>query len=190
MKKLKDILLNPLKTTFYLSFAIGISTLISMGFIQIWGDNSLNWLMYNPLIKGFLHVDFKHFYYNIIIIFFLLLFPINRNYDFKKLFLITLILSSVGIFFDISWDEPAVGISGILYFLLARVCWSPRKWWGYVLFFLIIYPEFYHVMDFSDSLSQHNHIIGALLGILSMTNKFKFKSLLQPSSENNSHPQK
>ena len=90
MKKLKDILLNPLKTTFYLSTAIGISSLISTGFILIWGNDGLNWLIYFPLTKGFLHADFEHFYYNIIIIFFLLLFPINRNYDFKKLFWLTL----------------------------------------------------------------------------------------------------
>lgn len=189
MKKLKDIFLNPLKTTFYLASAIGICTLISVGFILIWGDDALNWLMNFPLTKGFLHADFEHFYYNIIIIFFLLLFPINRNYDFKKLFLVTSILSTIGLFFDVLWDEPAVGISGTLFFLLARVCWSPRKWWGYVLFLLIIYPEFYHVMDFSDELSQHNHIVGGLMGILSMTNGFKFKSLLQPNPVNNSHPE-
>ena len=189
MKKLKDILLNPLKTTFYLASACGISTLISIGFILIWENDGLNWLMHFPLTKGFLHVDFEHFYYNIIIIFFLLLFPINRNYDFKKLFLVTSILSTIGIFFDVLWDEPAVGISSILVFLLARVCWSPRKWWGYVLFLLIIYPEFYNLMDFSDDLSQHNHLIGGLIGILSMTNGFKFKSFFQPNPVNNSHPE-
>jgi len=174
MKKLKDIFLNPLKTTFYLSTAIGISTLISTGFILIWGNDGLNWLMHFPLTKGFLHADFEHFYYNIIIIFFLLLFPINRNYDFKKLFLVTSILSLIGLFFDFLWDEPAIGISATLAFLLARVCWSPRKWWGYALFLLIIYQDLNSVMDFSDELSQHNHLIGALIGILSMTNKFKW----------------
>lgn len=189
MKKLKDILLNPLKTIFFLVSACGISTLISTCFILIWGDNGLNWLVYFPLTKGFLHVDFKHFYYNIIIIFFLLLFPINRNYDFKKLFLVTSILSTIGIFLDVLWDEPAVGISATLVFLLARVCLSPRKWWGYVLFLLIIYPEFYHASNFSDDLSQHNHIVGGLIGILSMTNGFKFKSFLQPNPVNNSYPE-
>lgn len=182
MKKLLDITSNPVKTTFNLLLAIGISTLISMIFIQVWGDSSLNWLMYNPLTKGFLHVSIEHFAYNVLIIFFLLLFPINRQYDFKKLFLVTLILSSFGIFFDLLFNEPAVGISGTLCFLLARVCLSPRKWWGYLLFFLIIYPEIFHIMDTSDDLSQHNHLIGFLFGILSMRSKPKyFLKILGPT---------
>lgn len=189
MKKLKDILLNPLKTTFYLVSACGIITLISMGFILIWGNDGFKWLVHFPFTKGFLHADFEHFYYNIIIISILLLFPINRNYDFKKLFLVTAILSTIGIFFDVLWDDTAIGISGTLTFLLARVCWSPRKWWGYVLFLLLIYNDLNQVMDFSDDLSQHNHLIGGLIGILSMTNGFKFKSLLQPNPVNNSHPE-
>ena len=189
MKKLKDILLNPLKTTFYLVSACGIITLISMGFILIWGNDGFKWLVHFPFTKGFLHADFEHFYYNIIIISILLLFPINRNYDFKKLFLVTAILSTIGIFFDVLWDDTAIGISGTLTFLLARVCWSPRKWWGYVLFLLLIYNDLNQVMDFSDELSQHNHLIGGLIGILSMTNGFKFKSLLQPNPVNNSHPE-
>ena len=189
MKKIKDILLNPLKTTFYLASACGISTIISVGFILIWGDDGLNWLGHFPLTKGFLHADFEHFYSNILIISILLLFPINRNYDFKKLFFITAILSTIGLFFDVLWDEPAIGISGTLTFLLARVCWSPRKWWGYALFFLLIYHDLNQVMDFSDDLSQHNHVIGGLIGILSMTNGFKFKSFFQPNPVNNSYPE-
>jgi len=187
MKKLKDILLNPLKTTFYLASACGISTLISVGFILIWGNDGLNSLMNFPLTKGFLHANFEHFFSNIIITSILLLFPINRNYDFKKLFFITAILSTITLFFDVLCNQPSIGISTTGYFLLARVCWSPRKWWGYVLFFMIISGDLNHVMDFSSKISHHSHLVGGLIGILSMTKGFKFKTFLEPNPVNNSH---
>ena len=191
MKKLLGILSTPLKTTFYLCLAIAASQLILIGFISIWGYDSLSWLLYIPFTKGFLHKDLEHFAYNVLIIFFLILFPINRKYDFKKLFLVTSILSLFGIFFDILFNEQAGGISGTLCFLLARVCWSPRKWWGYLIFILLIYPDISFFIDLSDSLSQHNHLIAALIGILSMTtNKFEFKYFLQPSIKGNSHSKK
>lgn len=173
MKNKLDFLIKSATTTFYLLLAVGVSFLILSILTLACGQSSINFLMFNPFTKGFIHADVEHLTYNLSIIFFLLLFPINRDYNFHKLYFITFVLCTFGIVLDLIADEPSVGISNTLCFLLARVCLSPRKWWGYLLFGLIIYPEIFHVVNFSDGISQHNHLIGALFGILSMNRQAK-----------------
>ena len=173
MKNKLDFLIKSAEKTFHLLLLVGLSHLILLILTLAIGVSSINFLMWNPFTKGFIHVDVEHLTYNLLIIFFLLLFPINRDYNSIKLLLITFVLCTFGIVFDLMTNEPSVGISNTLYFLFARACLSPRKWWGYLLFGLIIYPEIFHVVNFSDGISQHNHLIGALFGILSMNRQAK-----------------
>ena len=184
MKHKLGFLLTSSITTFYLLLAIGVSHLILVILIPVFGISSINYLIWNPITKGFIHRDIEHLTYNLSIIFFLLLFPINRYYNFSKLFLIAFVLSLFGIFLDLITNEPSAGISCILYFLLSRAFMSSRRWWGYLLLGLILYPEVFFISNFTDEISQHNHLNGAFWGILSMRNESKLPiNILKPKNQ-------
>jgi hypothetical protein len=134
----------------------------------IFGDASDSLMNYNPLVNGFIHGDPSHLLMNLLLMFIFLIPGINQEYDFKKIFFITLIISVIYFPVSLFIGIPAVGISGTLYFMLSRVCLNKKNILLYILFAIMILPELVSFFNVSDGTAHMVHIIGAALGFLSL----------------------
>lgn len=134
----------------------------------IFGDASDSLMNYNPLINGFIHADFSHLFMNIALIFVFLIPEINQKYDFTRIFFITLLISVIYLPISLAVGIPAVGVSGTLYFMLSRVCLNKKNIPLYIFFGIMIAPELVSFANVSDGTAHMVHVIGALLGFLSL----------------------
>ena len=141
----------------------------------IFGDASDNLMNYNPFVNGFIHGDISHLGMNLGLMFIFLIPDINQRYDFTKIFFITLIISIIYFPIALSVGIPAVGISGTLYFMLSRVCLNKKSIPLYIFFGIMIIPELTKFTNMTDGTAHMVHIIGALLGLLSLkVEKYNF----------------
>jgi membrane associated rhomboid family serine protease len=134
----------------------------------IFGDASDNLMNYNPLFNGFIHGDLPHLGMNLLLMFVFLIPAINQDYDFKKIFFITVIISILYFPISLIVGIPAVGISGTLYFMISRTCLNKRSIPLYILFGILIFPEITNFNVTSDGTAHGVHLIGAALGFLSL----------------------
>ncbi len=145
----------------------------------IFGDLSDNIINYNPFINGFLHADWSHLMCNLSLIFIFLLPSINQHITFYKVYFITLIISLIYFPISLLLASPAIGISGTLYFMLSRVCLNKFNIPLYLFFAIIILPEIVNIFNTLDGTAHSVHIIGAVLGFISLhlknTDLYKYK---------------
>lgn len=123
--------------------------------------------VYNPLFSGFMHSNIYHLSGNLMFLFIGLLFKINKKYTFNNIFVITFIISLIYFPFGLIFECAAIGLSGTAMFMLTRACLDENKWWLFVLYVILIYPDITKLFS-NDDISHATHIIGALVGILSL----------------------
>ena len=150
----------------------------------IFGDLSDNIINYNPFINGFLHGDMSHLIWNLSLIFIFLFPSINQHFTFYKVYFITLIISLIYFPVSLLISLPAIGISGTLHFMLSRVCLNKFNIPLYLFFAIIIFPEIVNIFNTSDGTAHSVHIIGAVLGFISLhlkntdLNKYKLVQII------------
>jgi membrane associated rhomboid family serine protease len=148
---------------------------------MIFGEYARKFLLMQPMLNGFLHVDFWHLTFNVFILFLLLLPDINDHYRFKNIFFITLIISLSYLPFTLfGIAEPAVGLSGTVYFLMTRwlLSWSYFKT-GLSLLAIICLGELNPINE-KDQVAHGVHLLGVAIAILTLRRK-KIKQLKHSS---------
>ena len=159
--------------------AITASICIVSTALMVLSDGSKMILM-NPFLKGYLHVGFEHAVTNLIMLFAVLLAPVNREYDFKKIYWITLIISLLYLPTELSGiSQTALGISGTCYFLLSRYffSWKERSLLGVFIIGTIALLELGAGINPDSSNSAHwVHLLGIALGCASI--KYGHKKIL------------
>jgi len=168
---MKNNLIKSAKTTGIVTLFC-IASFVVFGLqIAIFGESFSNLLMMNPIISGFLHVGLSHFGCNIIVLFLILLAPINSSYDIKKIFWVTFVISILYLPFPIMGITPAaVGISGTCMFLMTRYFFTWKKYpkIGMAIILLIGISELANILDVSDGTAHGVHVLGIILGYLSL----------------------
>jgi len=153
-----------------------IAAFIVLGIqMAIFGNDKANILMFNPFISGFLHAGIGHFGWNIAMVFLTLLSSVNSSYNIVKIFWVTFLLSLLYLPISIlGVTLPAVGISGTCYFLLARYffSWEKHKKIGYGIILFLVFCEVITITDISDKVAHGVHIMGAVLGYISLKTKY------------------
>jgi membrane associated rhomboid family serine protease len=174
-KRLKKPALNVL----FIFLAWAATFILSVIAKLVFGEVSDSIMKYNPIINGFIHGDPSHLAMNLGLIFVFLIPEINQRFNFPKIFLITLIISVIYLPISFLFGIPAVGISGTLYFMLSRACLNKRNIFLYIFFVIMISPEIINIFNTSDGTAHTVHIIGSVLGFISLhlknTNLNKYK---------------
>lgn len=169
---MKNNLIKSAKTTCIVTLFC-IASFVVFGLqIAIFGEPFSNLLMMNPIISGFLHVGLSHFCGNIIALFLVLLASINSSYDIKKIFWVTFVISILYLPFPIIGLTPAaVGISGTCMFLMTRYFFTWKKYpkIGMAIILLIGISELVNILDVSDGTAHGVHLIGLVLGYISLS---------------------
>jgi hypothetical protein len=170
---------KPALTTLFIFLAWAATFILSVIAKLIFGEASDSIMNYNPIINGFIHGDPSHLATNIGLIFVFLIPEINQRFNFPKIFFITLIISVIYLPISVLIGMPAVGISGTLYFMLSRACLNKRNILLYIFFAIMISPEIINILNTSDGSAHVVHIIGSVLGFISLhlknTNLNKYK---------------
>jgi membrane associated rhomboid family serine protease len=170
---------NPILLTLLIFLSWISAFIISVIAKLIFGDLSDNIMNYNPFLNGFIHADWSHLICNLSLIFIFLVPTINQQYTFTKVYFITLFISLTYFPISILTSLPAVGISGTLHFMLSRVCLNKFNIPLYIFFAIIIFPEIINIFNTSDGTAHTVHIIGSVLGFISLhlknTNLNKYK---------------
>jgi hypothetical protein len=126
----------------------------------------------NPFIKGYLHLSLEHFATNIIILFLTLLSPVNRSYDFKRIYIVTVMISIIYLPFEIlGLSQTALGLSGTCYFLLSRYffSWKERSRLGVFIITILALLELGAAINIpTDKTAHFVHVLGIALGYLSI----------------------
>jgi hypothetical protein len=160
---------------------VGITASICIGatiVMVLFGGGKI--ILMNPFVKGYLHVGFEHALTNFIMLFALLLAPINREYDFKKIYWVTLIISLLYLPTELlGVSQTALGLSGTCYFLLSRYffSWKERSLLGAFIIGTIALLELGAGINPGSSNSAHwVHLLGIALGWTSI--KYRHKKIL------------
>ena len=175
---------NPILLTLLIFLSWISAFIISVIAKLIFGDLSDNIMNYNPFLNGFIHADWSHLICNLSLIFIFLVPTINQQYTFTKVYFITLFISLTYFPISILTSLPAVGISGTLHFMLSRVCLNKFNIPLYLFFAIIIFPEIVNIFNTSDGTAHSVHIIGAVLGFISLhlkntdLNKYKLVQII------------
>ena len=121
-----------------------------------------------PFINGFLHGSLSHLIYNMIA-FSLLIIPKINDYDFKSICLISFLISGIYLLFWFFGFPSAIGLSGIVYFLLARFLLSRKRFrlLSIILFLVLLFHEGTAINDL-DGIGHAVHLIGLTLGFISL----------------------
>jgi hypothetical protein len=159
---------KPALTTLFIFLAWAATFILSVIAKLIFGEASDSIMNYNPIINGFIHGDPSHLATNIGLIFVFLIPEINQRFNFPKIFFITLIISVIYLPISVLIGMPAVGISGTLYFMLSRACLNKRNILLYIFFAIMISPEIINILNTSDGSAHVVHIIGSVLGFISL----------------------
>ena len=138
----------------------------------ITGESQMNNLMLIPFISGYLHNGMQHILWNMIMLFICLLSAVNLNFDYKKIYWIAFFISLM--YLPISFlgiTKPAIGISGVCYFLLTRslLSWK-RKNIGVILLISFIVMEILSTNHVNDQIAHGVHYIVVCLGIITAQN--------------------
>ena len=163
-KKLK----NPTLNVLFIFLAWVSSFVLCVIAKVIFGKASDSLMNYNPFVNGFIHGDMSHLGMNLLLMFVFLIPEINQKYDFPKIFFITLIISLIYFPISLGVGAPAVGISGTLYFMISRVCLNRKNILLYIFFGIMLVPEVIRFANVSDGTAHMVHVIGAILGFLSL----------------------
>ncbi len=150
------------------SFAYLVALVMNLG-----GFTSI--LFYNPFISAFVHSDMTHYIMNILMLFLCLIPSINRLYTYKKVLYTAIILNTLYfplVIFQVTL--PIIGLSMFTYFLMGRIAVTRKKhkWLFLAIFFLILIGEISQIKT-ETTIAHLSHVIGALVGIISI--KFSSK---------------
>jgi hypothetical protein len=128
--------------------------------LGIFGESSSSILLMDPIISGFVHAGISHFLFNIVLLFLLLIPVVNSGYDIKKIFWITFFLSVAYLPISIlGLTEPAVGLSGTVYFLMVRWFFTWEKKPGTELsVHKPVYEDLPYAKSFNDFLKKIEQI--------------------------------
>lgn len=162
---------NPVRLTILTFVGFFVSFFFSVIAKLIFGDSSDALMNYNPVFNGFIHADPTHLIFNLCVLFPLLLFKVNQNIRIKEFLLVTFAISVVSLPISLVHGTPAVGISGTLFFLLSRACLSKKNWFLYTFFAITFGFEFINFLNTSDGMAHYVHVIGSVLGVLSIKHK-------------------
>ena len=158
----------------------------------IFGDMSDVIMNYNPLVNGFIHGDWSHLIWNLGLIFIFLLPAINQQYSFNQVYFITLSISLLYFPISLLIALPAVGISGTMYFMMTRACLYKKNVILYIFFAMMFGYEIANCRVVSDGSAHSVHIIGSVLGFISLYIKDstfnKYKLVQQVSKKITSEP--
>jgi membrane associated rhomboid family serine protease len=166
-----------------LSIAAFITFVIAMG---IFGQIGETLITLNPIFSGFVHAGFDHILYNLLLIFLFTLPAINSQYDIRKIFWITFILSCAYLPITLlGITQSAIGISGTCYFLMSRFFFSNqgslirRVILHSLLAFLILGEYINMTKPTSDGVAHGVHFMGVALGIISIYIPHKLPKKIQ-----------
>jgi hypothetical protein len=170
--------LNPQKLkasfiTVIFTLVIVVASFIVFGILgAITGESQMNHLMLIPFISGYLHGGLEHILWNMIILFLCMLSAVNSNFDYKNIYWIAFFISLIYLPISIlGITKPAIGISGVCYFLLTRslLSWK-RKDIGILLLISILVIELSSYTDINNQTAYGVHYIGVCLGFISVRN--------------------
>lgn len=179
--------IQPLRTLGLIVLCCLASFMIHCMQMAILGDGAGNLSMSNPFISGFLHSNVNHFITNIVILFLFLLPEVNWSYDFSKILWVTTILSFLYLPISIMGiTQPAIGISGTWFFLSSRyfLTWSKNPVIGKTIFWVLLTAEIYGLTLPSDGVAHIMHILGSVLGYLSLDKSKVFRIFPQRVAAN------
>jgi len=145
--------------------------------LSMFGNGNANWLMMNPLISGFLHKSIDHFFVNIIFVALLLLPDVNKDYDYKKIAIITIWLSVFYLpFILLGISGPAIGISGTWMFLCTRYLLSikTRPIIGKIIVMLFVIVSIDGIIKATDGVAHYMHLLGIGLGLYQYSKDLKY----------------
>lgn len=129
-----------------------------------------------PFVSGFIHHDIAHFLFNIVSLFFLLIYTGNK-YNLKQMVLITFLIQCFCFIVSLFGVLPSVGISGLVYFLATRYLIKFNKI-TLVLFFILLLGEALSLND-PDGISHWGHLIGIFFGFVSLNiNHYRLSNIL------------
>lgn len=143
--------------------------------IAVFGKFGETFISLNPAFSGFIHAGLDHILYNLLLIFLFTLPAVNSQYDIKKIFWITFILSCA--YLPISLlgiTEHAIGISGTCYFLMARFFFSKQnhpiiRAVLLAIFGFLLLGEFINMTNpVGDGVAHGVHFAGVVLGVISL----------------------
>ena len=72
-----------------------------------------------PIISGFIHQSLSHFFFNILLLFFLLIYKGN-SYNIKQMVAILVVIQTLCFILTFFGVPTSIGISGLVYFLMTR----------------------------------------------------------------------
>jgi len=164
-----------LRVTLFVLLGFGVTFILSVIANLIFGEFSDELMNYNPIFNGFIHADPTHLLHNLAMVFIFMLFNINQDYSLREFYVITVFISILSFPVSLTTGIPAVGISGTLYFMMARACLNSRN----VLMYLIVggslIYEVFHMTEISDGIAHYVHVIGSILGAISLKSKTYLK---------------
>lgn len=141
-----------------------------------YNEKEQNLILKIPFISGFLHNSLSHFVINIIL-FYLTMLPVcNKRYSVKNIYWITFIISLFYLPISLAGlTLPAIGISGMCFFFLSRFLWG---WYhtinfGKIIFIFLFSAELFSIGNFQDGTAHGIHMIGGLLGLVSLNPNMK-----------------
>ena len=164
LKKLK----NPALNVLFIFLAWVFTFILSIIAKLIFGDDSDDLMNYNPIINGFIHSSPSHLLYNLGLGFVCFIPQVNQHYNFTKIFFITLIISLAYFPISLVVGLPAIGVSGTMYFMMTRIFLNKKNKILYSIFAIIIGYEIANYTVISDGIAHNVHIIGAVLGFISL----------------------
>ena len=169
------------KTTGITILLCGAATFFIFIQVVIFGSNSSNLIMMNPLLSGYLHLSMSHFLLNMGILLVALLPNINKNYSPLKIFYITTIISLLYLPIEaLGLTQVAIGISGTCYFLISRCLLGlkERRALGVLGIGLLAFIEIGGFFGSPSGAAHGVHLIGMALGFISL--KYDRRKILSP----------
>ncbi|MFM7710278.1 MAG: hypothetical protein ACKO5C_05125 [Ferruginibacter sp.] len=173
--------------TLLFSMLLCLASFILFGLLlAVFGERFVNYLIMIPFLSGYLHTNLTHFGLNMLLLFGLLHAASNESYTYKDLFRITFLISllylPVAIF---GITDPAVGISGTVYFLMARYFLSMNNKQTGILWLsgILLLELFSHTPE--SRVAYGVHYLGVLVGALSLKRPIFWGFQLRPLCTNN-----
>ena len=169
------------KTTGITILFCGAATVFIYLQLVIFGDNRSDLMMMNPLLSGYLHKEWQHFFFNMGILLLALLPGVNRYYSPLKIFYITTIISLLYLPIEaLGFTKVAIGISGTCYFLISRYLLSleNKARLGMLGIVLLACIETWGLSGSPDGAAHGVHLIGMFLGFISL--RYNHVKILTP----------
>lgn len=126
-----------------------------------------------PIISGFIHQSLSHFFFNILLLFLLLIYKGN-SYNIKQMVAILVVIQTLCFILTFFGVLTSIGISGLVYFLMTRFLIGYKK--IFIPLLVIIFIGELVTLNDPDGISHWGHLIGIVLGFISLG---YFNSLIQ-----------